>query len=270
MPKVQVADGEIHYEEVGAGEPMLLLHGLGSCLEDWELQIPVFAREHRVISMDLRGHGTSLKPSGPYSMAQLARDARAVLEATRTGPVHVVGLSLGGMVAFQLAVDAPELVRSLVIVNSAPEVIARTLNERLMLLTRRVLFAVLGLKGLAGRIAQMNFPRPDQADLRQKLVDRLVANDPVAYAATMKAIVGWSVADRIGNIRCPTLIISADHDYTPVSHKEAYAAKIPGARVAVIANSRHVSPIDQPEELNRLVLEFLGGQVATARTATLP
>jgi 3-oxoadipate enol-lactonase len=257
MPQVSVEGCEIHYEEFGTGEPVLLIHGLGSRLEDWELQVPLFSQKHRVIAVDLRGHGASAKPPGPYSMSLFARDVRGVLEAARTGPVHVVGLSLGGMVAFQLAVDAPETVRSLVIVNSAPEVVPRTLREHFALQARRWVLALFGLRTLARRVALMNFPRPDQAVQREQLAVRLAANDPAAYRATTNAIIGWSVADRIHSIRCPVLFITGDHDYTPISLKEAYAAKIQGARVSVIVNSRHVTPVDQPETFNRMVLDFL-------------
>lgn len=257
MPRMRVDGYEIHYEMKGQGEVVLLLHGLGSSSRDWELQIPALAERFTVVAIDLCGHGRSDKPPGPYRMAQFAADAAQVLRALALGPAHVVGISMGGMVAFQLAVDAPSLVRSLVIVNSGPAMVARTLREKIALGQRRVLLRLLGVRRLAKKIAAMNFPRPDQEALRQRLVESIGQNDEAAYRASMQAILGWSVAERIGTIHCPVLVVSGDQDYTPVAAKEAYAAQMKRARVAVIANSRHCTPMDQPEAFNRLVLEFL-------------
>ncbi|HVF40381.1 MAG TPA: alpha/beta hydrolase, partial [Gemmatimonadaceae bacterium] len=120
MPTQRVRDIDVHYEIAGQGEPVLLIHGLGSRSEDWEEQVPAMAEHFRVITYDVRGHGRSSKPAGPYSVAESAADAAALLEALHVGPVHVVGLSMGGMIAFQLMADRPELVKSAVIVNSGP------------------------------------------------------------------------------------------------------------------------------------------------------
>lgn len=257
MPRVSVDGCSIHYEVQGRGELVLLLHGLGSSLRDWELQLPALAEKYTVLAVDMRGHGGSDKPPGPYSVATFARDAAEVLRALGLGPAHVVGISMGGMIAFQLAVDAPSLVRSLVVVNSGPALVPRSLRDVIALGTRMVALRLVGLRGLAKKVAAMNFPRPDQAELRQRLEATIAGNDEVAYRASMKALVGWSVEERIGHIRCPVLVVTGDNDYTPVAAKQAYAAKIPSARVAVVADSRHVTPVDQPEKFNRLMLDFL-------------
>ncbi|PYD07085.1 3-oxoadipate enol-lactonase, partial [Pseudomonas savastanoi pv. glycinea] len=100
-------DCSLHYEEYGQGEPVLLLHGLGSSCQDWEYQIPVLASHYRVIVMDMRGHGRSDKPHERYSIKAMSNDVEALIEHLRLGPVHLVGLSMGGMIGFQLAVDQP-------------------------------------------------------------------------------------------------------------------------------------------------------------------
>ncbi len=239
---------------------MLLLHGLGSRGSDWSPQIPALAARYSVIAPDLRGHGASAKPRGPYSMARFAADAARLLEALKVERAHVVGLSLGGMIAFQLAVDAPALVRSMVIVNSAPAMVPHTLREWATLQSRFWALRLVGLPKLAQRIAAVNFPEPGQETERRALAEGIAANDVDAYRASTRAIVGWSVADRLSTIACPTLVISGDHDYTPVSLKEAYAAKMQQARVAVIEHSRHVTPVDQAAAFNRVLLEFLDAQ----------
>jgi 3-oxoadipate enol-lactonase len=263
MPKVRIEDCDIHYELVGNGEPVLLLHGLGSCVDDWGPQMGALAR-YAVVGVDLRGHGRSGKPRGPYSIASFAADVVHVIETLGVGAVHVVGMSLGGMVGFQLAVDAPSLVRSLVVVNSAPAVVPRTLAEHAMVTARKTALRLLGLRGLARRIAAANLPRPEQAELREKLVERIASNDLAAYRAAMNAIVGWSVEDRLGEITCPVLVVAGERDYTPVELKNAYARKIRRARVAVVADSSHITPMDSPEAFNRLLVDFLEEQHVSA------
>jgi 3-oxoadipate enol-lactonase len=257
MPRTTVDGCELHYEVTGRGEPVLLLHGLGSCSLDWEKQMPALKERYTVITLDVRGHGQSGKPRGPYSIGLFAQDVARVLEKLALGPAHVVGISMGGMIAFQLAVDAPRLVRTLTVINSAPAVVPKTLSEWLTLRLRLWLPRLFGLRWLAKRIAAVNFPRPEQEADRRLLAERLAGNDPVAYRAATKAIIGWSVADRIGDIPCPALVVSGDHDYTPVELKQAYAARMRDARVSVIADSRHVTTHDQPAALNRVLLDFL-------------
>jgi len=257
MPRTMVEGCELHYEITGRGEPVLLLHGLGSCSLDWENQMPALKERYTVITLDVRGHGQSGKPRGPYSIGLFARDVAQVLEQSAVGPVHVVGISMGGMIAFQLAVDAPRLVRTLTVINSAPAVVPKTFSQWLTLQLRLWLPRVFGLRWLAKRIASVNFPRPEQEADRRLLAERLASNDPAAYRAATKAIIGWSVADRIRDIRCPALVVSGDHDYTPVALKESYATLMHDARVAVIADSRHVTTHDQPAALNRVLLDFL-------------
>jgi pimeloyl-ACP methyl ester carboxylesterase len=260
MAEVVIDGCAIHYEMRGEGEPVLMLHGLGSCALDWEPQLAILSARYRTIAVDLRGHGSSGKPDGPYSMSMFAADVVHVLETLDCGPAHVVGLSMGGMVGFQLALDAPALVRSLVVVNSAPAVVPRTLREHALVAGRRLALRLLGLRGLAERVAARNLPDPAQIELRRALVERIAGNDLAAYRAATGAILGWTVEDRLGELQLPVLIVTGDRDYTPVAHKRAYAAKIARAQVAVVERSSHVTPVDQPEAFHRLLLDFLDEQ----------
>ena len=259
MPTVNVNGMELYYEVAGEGPPVLLLHGLGSSARDWEYQTPELGRSYRVITMDVRGHGRSSRPPGPYSVAQFSQDALALLRALNATPAHIVGLSMGGMIAFQMAVDNPDAVRSLAIINSGPAMILHGM-QKAVLATRFAVVRLFGMKTMGGMIAKKVFPLPGQAGLRQTMIARMSENDPRAYLDAVRAIDGWSVEDRIGEIRCPVLILASDRDYTPVAWKHAYAAKIPGARVAVVKDSRHVAPIDQPEQVNQILLPFLAKQ----------
>jgi 3-oxoadipate enol-lactonase len=257
MPHLQLGDVELYYEVSGEGEPLLLLHGLGSSGRDWELQLADFSRHFRVITVDARGHGRSQKPPGPYSVSQFAGDVAALLQKLAVGPAHVAGISMGGMIALQLALDRPDCVRSLVIVNSAPELVPRTWRQKVQLWQRLLLVRFCSMRQIGAFIGRRLFPRPDQAPLLHIFVERWAENDKRAYVDAFRALVGWSVSHRLGEIKQPVLVLSAEHDYVPLAFKEAYVAKMPAARLAVIADSRHATPVDQPELFNRTVLAFL-------------
>jgi len=257
MPYINLGETKIYYEIHGKGEPLILIHGLGSSSRDWELQIPAFAEHFRVIPLDLRGHGRSDKPVGPYSMALFAEDSARLISSLGLGTVHVLGISLGGMVAFQLGVDFPDLVRSLVIVNSTPEMVARTFQERISIWQRFLIVRLLGMEKMGQVLADRFLPQEDQAELREIFIHRWAENDKPAYLEAMKAVIGWSVRERLGEINCPTLIIGSDGDYFPTADKQDYTALIPGARLVIVEDSRHALPAEKPAEFNQIVLGFL-------------
>ena len=261
MPILRTNDAELFYEEAGSGEPVLLLHGLGSSTLDWAPQIEALKGSYRVIAMDARGSGRSrdlLKPGGPFRVAQFAADAASLLDSLGAAPAHIVGLSMGGMTAFQLAVDSPRSVRTLTIVNSGPELVPRTRNELRSFRLRRIISRVFGPKGMGKMLAKRLFPKPEQEDMRQLFRERMAANDKRAYIASQEAIIGWSVLDRIGGIDAPTLVVASDQDYVPVAVKEGWARRMKNAQVRVVADSRHALPIESPEKLNPLLSDFLG------------
>jgi pimeloyl-ACP methyl ester carboxylesterase len=247
---------ELAYEVTGAGEPVLLLHGLGGTRHDWRAQLPALAQRYRVVTCDLPGHGAS-DPPRRHSIAQYAHTVALLMRALELGPMHVVGLSLGGMVGFQLALDHPELLLSLCVVNSAPEVRPRGLRQRLRIASRLMLAQLVGPRGMAALIARRLFPKPGQAALRRETERVIAANDRHAYLQATRAIVGWSVADRLDAVACPTLVVSGDRDYTTVAEKRAWMRALDHAELVVIADSGHATPLDQPVPFNRELLHFL-------------
>lgn len=247
----------LHYEEYGHGAPLVLVHGLGSSTRDWEKQIPVLSARYRLIVLDVRGHGRSDKPRERYSIGGFSADLGALIDHLDLGAVHLVGWSMGGMICFQLAVNEPARVKSVCIVNSAPEVKVRTPDDCWQWFKRWSLMRLLSLETIGKALGAKLFPKPEQAELRLEMARRWATNDKRAYLASFDAIVGWGVQERLAQVACPTLIICADHDYTPVALKEAYAKLLPDARLAVITDSRHATPLDQPERFNQTLLEFL-------------
>ena len=259
MPKLNLRDINMYYETSGEGDPVLFIHGLGSNSDDWSSQMALFAKTHRTITYDVRGHGRSDKPPAPYSVPLFAADAAALIKTLGIAPVNIVGHSMGGMIAFQLAIDEPELVSAMAIVNSGPELILRSWKERLIWLQRRLVVRLFGMRKMGEVLGQRLFPEQAQEEMRRQFIERWATNDKRAYYAAMQCLVGWSVVESLGNIQCPTLIISADQDYTPVSLKQKYCQQMPHAALRVIANSRHFTPIDQPAQFNQVLMEFLAG-----------
>jgi len=260
MPKLTVQDIDLYYEISGKGQPLFFIHGLGSSTRDWERQVAFFSRLYQVITYDLRGHGKSDKPPGPYSIQLFASDTAELIGSLGIGKTHVVGLSLGGVIAFQLALEAPELLRSMVIVNSGPEFIVRTLKERLSLFQRFFIVRLLGMRQMGKVLAKRLLPKPEQSNLRRIFIERWAENDKRAYLDSLQAMVGWSVTRHLNAVNCPVLVVSAAQDYTPVSYKEAYAAKMAKAEVMVIPDSRHLTPVDQSDHFNEALLAFLSKQ----------
>lgn len=263
--QLRVGDIELYCEIAGEGEPVLLIHGLGSCTEDWAPQIAHFSQGYKVIAVDLRGHGRSTKPRTGFSIERFSQDLAALLDALETGPAHVVGISLGGMIAFQLAVDAPAMVKSLTIVNSGPEVPAGTFKQRIPLYLRLAFLYTIGIRRMAKMLVKKLFPEPEQEGLRNSFVERLAGNDKRCYIASLRAIfAGWGVADRLGDIHCPVIFIAADQDYTPVDLKQVYVDRLPNAHMVVIPNSRHALPMERPDAFNRALADFLTSLAGSA------
>jgi 3-oxoadipate enol-lactonase len=258
MPKLKIADIHLYYETAGRGQPVLFLHGLGSSSRDWESQVRVCSKHYQTMTVDLRGHGQSDKPRGAaYGIPLFASDTAALLQALGLGPAHVVGLSMGGMVAFQLALNSPQQVKSLVIVNSQPELKLRTWQERMNGLTRLLIIKLLGMRKMGQVLSKKLFPEASQVDLRAAFIARWADNDARAYYRTLKSLIGWSVAERLSEISCRTLVIGAGQDYTSTAFKQGYVDQMPNATLVTIQNARHFLPLERPDAFNQVLMEFL-------------
>lgn len=267
MPSLRVRDVRLHYTLDGPSSngadrraPLVLLHGLGSSTRDWRPQVEHFSKTRRVLALDLRGHGRSEKPPGPCSIPLFAGDTtdavrRLLPDAVRNGGVHATGLSMGGMVALQLALDAPALLRSLTIVNAGVDYRPKTRRQRRLLWQRRLALRLLPVRHVGWLLGRRLFP--DRPDLQQKMTRRWAQNDPAAYRASFEAIMGWSVRARLPEIQTPTLVAVAEKDYLPLSVYRAYAARIPQSELAVLDGTRHAAPVEAPARFNAVLEDFL-------------
>ncbi len=257
MPQVTVNDIHLHYEISGQGQPLLLIHGLGSSTRDWEPQVAEFSRRYQVIAFDLRGHGQSDKPAGPYTLPMFASDTAGLLRALGVDRAHVVGISLGGCVAFQLAVDCPSVLKTMTIVNSTPSGVILSDDAQKEIDRRVAIVRQMGMRAMGQALAPVLFPKPEHAAQRETFVERWAENNPDAYIEATRSFLGWDVSDRLAAIQCPTLFISADQDYTPVAAKEAFVKRMPAAELVVIPDAHHATPLEKPAEFNAVLARFL-------------
>lgn len=255
MPEVIVNDITIHYERSGSGRPVVLLHGLGSSTEDWENQVPALSTGYDVIVPDFRGHGRSSKPAGPYSILQLSSDVTTLLDELDVGPVRMVGISLGGMVGFQMAADRPDLVSRLVVVNALPDFETKRISQKLQLAIRKVITRRLSMERIGEILSRRLFPDEEMAEQRAKMVERWARNDKDAYQSTFRAILAWEgVAREMATSMVPITVISSDLDYIGPDDKEPYVEAMPTAEMVVMHDAHHAVPMEWPDRFN-VVLE---------------
>lgn len=259
------ADGvRFYYRSSGRGEPLVLLHGLGSSSQDWEYQIPAFSKHYRVIAPDLRGFGASDR-AGDYRVERFAADVWRLLDDLNVENFYLLGYSMGGAVAQQMALDRGARVRKLVLSNTLPSFRADTWVKRGLLWSRLMLMSLLGPRRLSRSVALKLFPRPDQAALREKVARRNAGNDKTAYLRTVRALVRWSVWGRVGALSMPVLVLAAEHDYFSRAETEALVAALPQGRLQIFPGTRHGLPLEVPRLYNRAVLDFLSAPEAGSR-----
>lgn len=239
------------------GTRVLLIHGLGSSAEDWLFQTPALGTRHSVVAVDLPGHGgVPLLPGWPR-VADYAQIVASAMEAHAAAPAHVVGLSLGGAVALQLALDFPAYVRSLSLINTFGRF--RVTPDALLRGAVRLALVVAGrMDWLGVWVAAGLFPRPDQALLREAAAARIAGNPRRSYLQSLNATTRFDVGPRLGEITLPTLVVAGTRDTTvPTRAGRTLAARIRGARFSLLEGAGHVASVDAAADLNAILLSFL-------------
>ncbi len=272
MPCAIASDGaRIHYRVFGNpdGEPLLMLHGLGTDNSGWLLQRRSFGSHYACLAVDNRGTGRSDKPRGAYSLEQMADDAAAVLAHAGVTSAHVMGASMGGVLAQILAVTRPELVRSLVLACTA----CRMQPWRRELFENWIeqaqgrgmrAFATHNLNWLIGpRSMRRLWPL---AQVVAPFALRAPVHGFVGQCRALLAVdEGWS--EKLAAVAVPTLVIVGSQDIlTPVADSELLASHISGARLAVVRGGAHGFMVENSAIFNETVLSFLD-DAATRRAS---
>ncbi len=241
-------------------ETVVLLHAIGYDLTYWDRQIDVLCAGYNVVAFDLPGHGRSLAASEDWSFAYAAAVVANLIEMVSDKPVHLVGISFGGMVAQVTTLARPDLVRSLTLIGTAPrfpEEARAGMRARAETVRTGGMAAVLqaGLERWFTPETRQN--RPDIVDRVTKTV---LADDPATHAAIWDTIATLDVTARLGEIQCPTLVLVGEHDpSTPPSFARELAAAIRGAKLEIIPGASHIVTMEAPAAVNEVLLNFLAG-----------
>jgi len=251
-----VTSVELFHTAEGSGVPVVMLGSLGSTHRMWDPQVPALADDHEVIRLDLRGHGASPVTPGPGTMADLAADVVAVLDARGLDRAHIVGLSLGGMVALHLAVDHPGRVRSLVVLCTSAR-----LGPRDAWIDRAALVRAHGMTAVASSVVG-RWLTPGYADAHPDETDafmRMVAGTPAeGYASACEAIADHDVVSELPRVRVPTLAIAGrDDPAIPVDHLRAIAAAVPDGEFLEVAPAAHLANWERSTEVNAVLRTHL-------------
>lgn len=272
LQRATIYGNEIAYRMAGDGPTVLLLHGLAGSSRTWRSVMPALAKEHRVLAPDLLGHGESSAPAGDYSLgsyASLVRDLLATLDIDR---VTVVGHSLGGGIAMQLAYQHPELAERLVLVSSGG--LGREVSWMLRALTLPGAELVMPVvfpsflkpvgDGFSSMTQRLGWRSPRVAEMWQAYSSLIDVAHRAAFARTLRAVVepGGQAVDATSRLHLaavlPTLIVWGDRDpIIPVAHASAAHDAIPGSELAIFEAAGHFPPAEQPERFTEVLTDFL-------------
>lgn len=252
---IQTPGARIHARSLGEGAPLVLLHGLSSSSTDWLPIAPGLATNYRLLLLDMRGHGqSSLATEGGYTISRMAADVAVVLDAFEIERAHLLGLSLGGCVAIQFAVDYPDRVQRMVLVNTFARLRGAGVGSLRRRLTR-VSAALRDMDRLAQYVATSLF---DDPEYQRITYERMRRNDLGAIRRTMLTLLRFNLLDQLHRVRSPTLVLVGDRDKTvPFRCATEIMARLPSARMRVIPDAGHALPYDQPATFIDAVLDFL-------------
>lgn len=250
---------KIYWDEEGSGDPLLLVMGLGYPSDAWYRTRPVLAQKYRTIALDNRGVGRTDMPPGPYPIPVMASDAAAVLDAAGVDKAHVFGISMGGMIAQEFAIEHPQRVRSLVLGCTAaggPRAVRAEAAANEMMMARG--------KMTSEEAAQAAVPFIYDPGTPRKLIDEDIAKrrpwfpKSEAYVAQLQGILAWECFSRLSRIASPTLVIHGEHDrLVPPGNGQLIAENIRGAELVMLPHASHIFTTDQPEVAQTAILKFL-------------
>ena len=262
MPFVDNQGTKIYWDEQGTGAPILLIMGLGYPSAMWHRTRPALSAFYRTIALDNRGAGQSDVPPGPYSIALMASDAAAVLDAAGVRSAHLFGVSMGGMVAQEFALQYLGRVRSLILGCTAaggPSA-QRAEPAAVEMLKARTWMS-------QQQAAEAAIPFIYDTATPRHMIDEDIATrqpwptSPAGYLAQLQAILAWESFSRLPQITAPTLVIHGKVDrLVPVGNGELIAARIPGAQLVLLERASHLFSTDQPEAAETAIFEFLAAQ----------
>ena len=253
------ADHSIHYLERGSGEPVLLIHGLGCSGANWAFQVSALESKYRLIVPDLPGAGHSAVPRGGYSIEAFAAAMWKLLDNLGITQVNIVGFSLGGAVALEMAASRPNSVKKFALINSLATYRPHSLRKWFETHVSANLVRMLGMPRAAVVFAARLFPEKFQHAMRTHTAAAMGAVPATSFLGMGLALARWAILDRLDLLSSRALLIAAENDYTPLAEKVALAKKL-HAEIVVVKGSRHGTPFDSVQATNACLSAFLADQ----------
>ena len=251
------------YRIRGRGEPLLLIHGLGSSGADWEAQVRALERRFQVIIPDLPGTGSSTPMPAGFNISDVAEILWAFLDQLGVSKPNIAGFSLGGAVALEMALQRPDAVPRLALINSLTTYRIDHWRKWLEARLPPILFRLFGVKRAARFTAARLFPDSWQKPLRERCAEVMGRITAESYLGMARALERWSAIDRVSRLKAKTLMIAAEHDFTPLVEKVAMATLL-GAQIAIVRGSRHGTPFDAMAATNSCLLGLFTDQPLSA------
>jgi len=268
MPHFENEGRALYYEIHGEGEPLLCVMGLSADQLAWTLQVPAFSERYRTIVFDNRDVGQSFRADGPYDVADMAQDTLALADGLALERFHLLGMSLGGTIAQELALAVPERVRSLTLIVTYAS--AGRWGREFARLWGRAAAQRTDEEHIDWLILQTvseEFYENEEAVefLRNMLLANPYPQPRDAFLRQLDAGARHDTRDRLGALTVPTHVIAGEHDLlVPAWKSEEMAQRIPGAKLSVVPRAPHGINVERAEEFNALVLEFLAGVSGSA------
>ena len=268
---VQVAGAPVNVIDLGEGDPMVFIHGLSGAWVNWLENLPHFAREHRVIAMDLPGFGHSPMPTEQISIAGYGQIVDELLDALGIDRAVIVGNSMGGFIGAEVAIQFSTRVEKLVLISAAGISIEHQRNEPVLRALERLDdVLILGGGWMATRSAGLaRRPRTRRQimklvahraqDLPAPLIaEQVMGSGKPGFVPALDALTDYPIRDRLREIACPVLVVWGEEDrLVPVRDAYVFGELIPNARVVVWPETGHVAMLERPAAFNALVDEFL-------------
>jgi 3-oxoadipate enol-lactonase len=267
MPIAEVNGQRLYHEVHGEGEPLLCVAGLSADTLVWIPQIQPFAAAHRTVIFDNRDVGQSSLAEGDYEIADMARDALALADELELDSFHLLGVSMGGMIAQEMAAHAPERVRTLTlaVTYAAGSAYGRRAAEvwaaRVMQISREQHVDELMLLNHSEGF----YDNPDMVEfIRTAILNNPHPQPPEAFGRQLAASSRHDTRDRLGSLAMPTHVIGGEHDILiPLWKQQEIAALIPGSKLTVLPGAPHGLSLERAEEFNAAVLGFIREAAAT-------
>ncbi len=244
-----------------SGPVVLMAHSLGCNLHMWDAQMPVLETDYWVVRLDMRGHGLSDVPSGPYTLDQLADDVIAVMDELHIQKAHWVGLSVGGMIGQSLLLRFPDRFHSAVLCDTAssqPEGAGAIWDARIKAVASE------GLSSIVDTTMQRWFTASflETGKIEAEAVrTQLATTSDAGYIACSQAIMNLNYIDRLSEINTPIcLMVGVDDIATPVTGSEAMHSRLNNSQLHVLKNAAHISNVEQADEFNAILIAFLESQ----------